>query len=530
VVRIIFLLSVCFTIALDLLFIPIFPNVIWFLVVIIPLTLIGLNDMLQTKQAIRRNFPIIGNFRYLMEKVRPEINQYFVESNESGKPFTRMERTAVYQRAKNVRDTIAFGTQKDVYEVGYEWVNHSLTPRDVDVENLRVMVGGKDCTQPYNASVFNIGAMSYGALSRNAIISLNEGAQIGDFAHNTGEGGISAHHLHGGDLIWQLGTGYFGCRTQNGEFDAKQFEERAKQDSVKMIELKLSQGAKPGKGGILPGVKVNAEVALARGIEQGKTVVSPAAHSTFDTPLELCHFIAKLRKLSGGKPIGIKICLGKPRELIAICKAMRETDITPDFIVVDGGEGGTGAAPLEFANNIGTPLTEALIFVHNALVGFSLRDRMRVIASGKVTTGFGMIHRMCTGADIVYSSRGMMMALGCIQALRCDSNTCPTGVATQDPGLTVGLVTAHKRERVANYHRNTLYNLGQMIGAMGLDHTQQLRPYHLMRRVDNTHIMTYGEVYNFLEDGELLNKPYPPRFHRAMLGSEAGSFKCMIDE
>ena len=484
--------------------------------------------MLQTKKAVRRNFPIIGNFRYLFEKIRPEINQYFVETNSSGTPFSRMERSVVYQRAKNVRDSIAFGTQKDLYEVGYEWVGHSLTPRDVDPATMRIDVGGSDCTQPYNASLFNIGAMSFGALSGAAVTALNEGAKIGNFAHNTGEGGISEYHRKGGDLIWQIGTGYFGCRTKDGSFDPKQFEDKAADPAVKMIELKLSQGAKPGKGGIVPGVKVSEEVAAARGVEVGKTIISPAAHSTFTSPIGLCEFIAQLRGLAKGKPIGIKMCIGKPREFVSICKAMQKTKVMPDYIAVDGGEGGTGAAPLEFANYIGNPLTESLIFVHNTLVGFNLRDKLRIIASGKVTTAFGMIHRLCTGADLIYSSRGMMMSLGCIQALRCDSNHCPVGITTQDPGLTIGLVVSQKRQRVANYHRNTIKSLSQMIGAMGLEHTNQLNAYHLMRRVDNTHIMNYEEIYKFLKPGELLSKPYPSSYERSMQASRADTFA--IDE
>ncbi len=525
--RIIFLVSILMVLILTVVLAPAMPSIIWLLIFLSPVIILGFCDMIQSKKAVRRNFPIIGNFRYWMEMIRPEINQYFVESNSSGVPFSRIERSVVYQRAKNVRDSIAFGTQRDLYEVGYEWVNHSLTPRDVKPENMRIDVGGPDCTQPYNASLFNIGAMSFGALSSNAVVALNEGAKIGHFAHNTGEGGISEYHMRGGDLIWQIGTGYFGCRTKDGRFDPKQFEDKASSSSVKMIEIKLSQGAKPGKGGILPGAKVNAEIARARGVEEGKDIISPSAHSTFDTPIGLCEYIADLRKLSKGKPIGLKMCIGKPREFISICKAMRKTQIMPDFIAVDGGEGGTGAAPLEFANNMGNPLTEGLIFVHNALVGFELRDKVRVIASGKITTGFGMVHRLSTGADLIYSARAMMMGLGCIQALKCDSNHCPVGITTQDPGLVVGLVVSQKRQRIANYHRNTILSVSQIIGAMGLDHTQQLRPYHLMRRVDNTLIMNYEEIYKYLTPGELLTEPYPKRFQRAMNASRADTFECI---
>lgn len=523
-VRRIFLLTVFFILAAHYLISFYFPSIWWGMVFWGPLIFVGIIDMFQTKKAVLRNFPIIGNLRYLFEAVRPEINQYFVESNSSGRPFSREERSLVYQRAKNARDTLPFGTQKDFYEIGYEWTNHSIKPIKVDSKSLRIMVGGSECKQPYSASVLNIGAMSYGALSKNAIQALNEGAKMGDFAHNTGEGGISPYHLRGGDLIWQIGTGYFGCRNDQGRFCESRYKDRSRIDYIKMIELKLSQGAKPGGGGIVPGIKVSKEIAEIRGVPQGKTIISPAAHLEFDTPVGLLEFIAKLRDLSGGKPIGFKLCVGRRREFFAICKAMVKTGIKPDFISVDGAEGGTGAAPLEFSNYLGCPLTEGLIFVHNALVGFGLRDEIKVFASGKVISGFGMVHRLAIGADAVYSARGMMMALGCIQAVKCNSNKCPVGVATQDPGLVVGLVVADKNKRVTNFHKNTVESLAHFLGAMGIGHPSQLQPWHIMRRVDKTSIKNYNEIYSFLKKGELLKEPYPPYYDRAIKLSSAETF------
>lgn len=523
--RRLFLIISTIIISCNVLISQVFPQIWWSMLVFGPVIGMGLYNFFQTKSAILRNYPVLGNFRYMFEAIRPEINQYFVESNSSGRPFTREERSVVYQRAKGVRDTIAFGSQKDFYEVGYEWVNHSIAPCKVDPDSLRVTVGGSACTQPYSASVLNISAMSYGALSKNAILALNEGAKLGGFAHNTGEGGISPYHLDkGGDLIWQIGTGYFGCRTADGLFCPRQFEERARLPNVKMIELKLSQGAKPGGGGIVPGVKVTPDIAAIRGVEPYKTVISPSAHSAFDSPRGLLEFVARLRGLSGGKPVGFKLCVGKRHEFLSICKAMAETGIIPDFISVDGSEGGTGAAPLEFANYIGYPLTEGLIFVQNALVGFGLRDKLKLIASGKVTTGFGMIHRFAIGADIISSARGMMMALGCIQALKCNSNKCPAGVATQDPGLVVGLVPEDKCRRVAQFHDNTVKSMAQILGAMGLQHPTHLKPWHIMRRLDYTQVQHYARIYQFLEEGSLLQEPYPECFADAMRAASAESF------
>ena len=390
-----------------------YPSLLWSMVVFGPLIALGIYDYFQKNRAVLRNFPIAGHFRYFFEAIRPEIAQYFIESDTEGKPFSRDQRSVVYQRAKGVRDTVPFGTLYDVYEVGYEWVNHSLSPLHLKPAEMRVTVGGADCTQPYSASRFNISAMSFGSLSKNAVLALNKGAKTGNFAHNTGEGGLSPYHLQGGgDLIWQIGTGYFGCRTSEGNFCPDTFAKKATLSNVKMIEIKLSQGAKPGHGGILPAAKLTREIAEIRDVPMGKDVLSPPAHTAFSTPVELIEFVAKLRELSGNKPVGFKLCVGKRREFLAICKAMVKTGISPDFIAVDGGEGGTGAAPLEFTNHMGAPLIEGLIFVHNALVGFCLRDKICIIASGKVITGFGMVKRLALGADICSSARGMMMALG----------------------------------------------------------------------------------------------------------------------
>ena len=501
-----------------------FPAIAWSLLAIIPLIALGIYDMLQTRHAVLRNFPVLGHFRYLLEAIRPEIYQYFIESDTEGKPFNRLQRSVVYQRAKKVRDTVPFGTQRDVYAVGYEWINHSIAPIHVEPEALRVTIGGADCRQPYSASLFNISAMSFGSLSKNAVEALNKGAQLGNFAHNTGEGGISSYHLQGGDLIWQIGTGYFGCRQADGTFDPDRYAGQTANPAVKMIELKLSQGAKPGHGGILPAAKLTEEIAAIRGVPMGRDVLSPPGHSSFSTPIGLLEFIAQLRELSGGKPVGFKLCLGKPREFIAICKAMIRTGIKPDFIAVDGGEGGTGAAPLEFSNHIGSPLIDGLMLVDNALRGFSLRDDITVFASGKITTGFQMLKRLALGADVCYSARGMMMALGCIQALKCNSNHCPVGVATQKSHLVGGLVPSDKSVRVANFHYEMVESLAEMMGAMAISSASALQPWHILRRTAPNQIQNYAEIYPRLEDGQLLNGGKAPYLWRAVEAASAESF------
>ncbi len=501
------------------------PGAVWALFFTVPLGALALCDYLQPWHSIRRNFPVLGNLRYLAETIRPGVQQYFIENDSQGRPFSKEERSLVYQRAKGVLDTKPFGTHLDFYAIGYEWVSHSMVPTHVEHESLRTTIGGPDCLQPYSASVLNISAMSYGSLSANAVRALNGGAKDGNFAHNTGEGGVSPYHLeNGGDLIWQIGTGYFGCRTADGAFDADKFTLMAKTPQIKMIELKLSQGAKPGHGGILPAKKVTKEISEIRGVPMGFDVISPPAHTAFSTPIEMMQFIKRLRSLSEGKPIGLKLCLGKRREFISLCKAMVATGVCPDYIAVDGAEGGTGAAPLEFTNYIGTPGVEGLIFVHNALIGYNLRDKVKVGATGRISSAFGMAKMLSLGADFCYSARAMMLALGCIQALVCNSNTCPTGIATQTRSLTGGLVVEDKRERVATFHRETVKSLAEMIGAMGLHSTESLRPWQIMRRVSVNEIRHYGELYDFLDDGELLRENLPPDYERAVRASRAEDF------
>lgn len=492
------------------------PGVLWSLVVIGPLIALGVRDSLQTRHTILRNFPLIGHFRYFLEMMRPEIQQYFIERDIDAYPISREFRNVAYQRAKQELETRPFGTQRDVYRVGYEWAGHSLKahePRDLDP---RIKVGGPDCRQPYDASILNISAMSFGALSGNAILALNGGARIGKFAHNTGEGGISRYHLEpGGDLIWQIGTGYFGCRAPDGTFDPEQFQTRACGETVKMIEIKLSQGAKPGHGGVLPAAKVSAEIARARAVPEGETVFSPPCHSAFSTPTGLLEFVARLRQLADGKPVGFKLCIGRIEEFFAICKAMVATGITPDFITVDGGEGGTGAAPLEFLNSVGAPGWDGWAFAHSALTGTGVRNKIKLIASGKILTGFHMIRAFALGADLCNSARGMMLALGCVQSLRCNTNHCPTGITTQNPALAYGLKVTDKRQRVANFHRGTVHGCMELLGAMGLDNVEAVEPRHVHRRTGNLQITNLGELYTFMDNGQLLNgADVPPRMKK----------------
>lgn len=500
---------------------------LWALLIILPIVLIGIYDIFQKKHSISRNFPVAGRLRFFMESIRPGIYQYFIESNTDGRPFSRINRSMIYQRAKAVDDTVPFGTQLNVYESGYSWLNHSLSaihPEDLD-QDPRVLIGGPDCLQPYSASIFNISAMSFGSLSENAILALNGGAKLGNFAHNTGEGGLSDYHRQpGGDIIWQIGTGYFGCRHTDGSFNDEAFRERAHFPQVKMIEIKLSQGAKPGHGGILPARKVTPEIARIRLVEEGKDVISPPAHKEFSTPLEMVDFIKKLRDLSGGKPIGIKLCVGNKSEFLAICKAMHETGIYADFVTVDGAEGGTGASPLEFTNSVGMPLREGLAFVYDALNGFGLKKHIRIISSGKVVSGFDLVKNFAMGADLCNSARGMMFALGCIQALECNTNTCPTGVATQDPGLTKGLVVSDKKVRVYNYHKTTVFSAIQLMGAAGLCHPEQIQRSFIYRRVGPNTIETFAETYPEIPEGSLLETPYPSQYERDMALSSSSTF------
>ncbi len=473
-----------------------------------PIIYMGVVDMIQVRQSIRRNFPVLGRLRYVFEDLRPKIQQYFVESDTDGSPINRNERSVIYQRAKKQIDTIPFGTQLDVYAEGYEWMTHSISPKDFHKmdHNPRVRFGGKECTQPYDMSVLNVSAMSFGSLSKNAVLALNGGAKMGGFAHNTGEGGLSPYHLEpGGDIIWQIGTGYFGARTEDGNFSGDAFQKNATKPNVKMIEIKLSQGAKPGHGGILPAAKNTPEIAAIRLVKPGTTVFSPPYHSAFSTPTELILFVKKLRELSGGKPVGFKLCVGRKSEFLSICKAMVKLKTYPDFITVDGGEGGTGAAPPEFTNFVGMPLLDALAFVDNSLRGFGIRNEMKIIASGKILTGFHIVRAMALGADTCNTARAMMMALGCIQALECNKNTCPTGVATQDPYFMKGLAVEDKTTRVANYHKNTVESFVELIGASGLDHPEKINRSHVYRRVFMNTVKTYEEIYPTIPDGCLLD-------------------------
>lgn len=489
------------------------PGFFWLGLLFGPLILLGLYDMVQGKHAIMRNFPILGRGRYVMEDLRPKIYQYFIESDTSGTPISRIYRSVVYQRAKKVLDTAPFGTQLDVYEEGYEWMHHSLAAldhHDLD-QDPRTRVGGPDCSQPYQASILNVSAMSFGSLSSNAISSLNGGAKIGGFAHNTGEGGISPYHLaFGGDLIYQLGTGYFGSRAADGSFHPERFKELAQLDTVKMIEVKLSQGAKPGHGGILPGKKNTPEIAKIRGVEVGTTVVSPPCHSAFSTPIGLLEFVHQLRTLSAGKPVGFKLCIGQKSEFLGICKAMVETQIYPDFIAIDGSEGGTGAAPLEFANSVGIPLKEGLAFAYDALQGFGIKQHISLFAAGKIITGFHLFKAFALGADACYSARAMMLALGCIQALECNLNKCPTGVATQKKELVQGLVVSDKKQRVANYHHETVLSFIELMAAAGIKDHHEINRSLVSRRISVNQSMRYDEWLPYLPTGSLLSEKDVP--------------------
>ena len=476
---------------------------------------LGLHDFVQTKHAILRNYPVIGHMRFLFEGIRPEIRQYLIESDEDEEPFSREERSLIYQRAKGDEDKRPFGTRARVYDSGYEWITHSVVPKQIADHDFRITVGGPDCSIPYEASIYNISAMSFGSLSANAILALNTGARKGGFAHDTGEGGISRYHREGGgDLIWEIGSGYFGCRTEDGRFDAEKFRDQAADPQVKMLELKLSQGAKPGHGGMLPAAKISPEIAEARGIPMGVDCISPAAHPEFSTPIELMEFIGRMRELSNGKPVGFKLCIGHRREFMCIVKAMLETEIVPDFIVVDGKEGGTGAAPLEVSNHMGMPLVEGLTFAHNALRGADLRDRLTIGASGKLVTAFDIAKALALGANWANSARGFMFSVGCIQAQACHTNECPVGVATQDPTRMRALVIPDKSERVYRFHQNTLKALADMTGAAALAHPGMLLPHHLLMREADRDMVTGEDVYPYMPRGFLLRDPEPDETDR----------------
>jgi glutamate synthase domain-containing protein 2 len=492
------------------------------------LSVLGIHDLVQTRHAVLRNYPISAHLRFLLEEMRPEMRQYFFEGEKDGMPFSRDKRAVVYQRAKRALDKRPFGTQYNVYEEGYEWVRHSMAPRPLATAPFRITIGGPDCTQPYDASVFNISAMSFGALSPNAIRALNKGAFMGRFAHDTGEGGYSPYHReNGGDIIWEIGSGYFGCRNPDGTFNPDTFAESARLPQVKMVELKMSQGAKPGHGGVLPAAKVNAEISQTRGVPLGVDCISPSAHSAFATPIEMMRFIGEMRRLSGGKPAGFKLCVGHPWEFLALCKAMLETGIYPDFIVVDGKEGGTGAAPLEFIDHLGMPLRDGLNFVHNALIGIGARDRIRIGASGKIVSGFDIARTMALGADWCNAARGFMFALGCIQSQSCHTDHCPTGVATQDRTRQRALVVADKAERVYHFHASTLHALAEFVAAAGLDHPNEFMLPHFSRRISAREVVTFADLYPTLRKGELLDGTHDPRFRDAWAMASASSFRAM---
>ena len=493
------------------------------------LTALGFHDLVQQNHAVLRNYPISAHLRFLLEQIRPEMRQYFFESEKDGMPFSRDTRAVIYQRAKMVLDKRPFGTQEDVYREGYEWMHHSMAARPRGDGTFRITIGGPDCTKPYSASVFNISAMSFGALSPNAVRALNAGARKGGFAQDTGEGGVSPYHReNGGDLIWEIGSGYFGCRNPDGSFNPQEFARVAADEQIKMVELKMSQGAKPGHGGVLPAAKVSEEISKIRGVPMGQDCISPASHRAFSTPLGMMAFIGEMRRLSGGKPAGFKLCVGHPWEFLAICKAMRESGIYPDFIVVDGKEGGTGAAPLEFMDHLGMPMREGVNFVHNALVGINARDRIRIGAAGKIATAFDLARAMSIGADWCNSARGFMFALGCIQSLSCHTDHCPTGVTSQDPARYRALVVPHKAERVYNYHRATLMELAELLAAAGLDHPQEIRPLHFSQRISTTDVASFTRLYPELRPGELLEGTNDRRFREAWAMARPDSFAPAI--
>lgn len=470
--------------------------VLWVYVVLVPMILVGLYDLYFSSNTILRNFPFFGHFRYLSLRISPEINQYFVENNTEGKPFNKIQRNMVNKRADQRLETHPFGTEEDVYRGDYEWVPHSIYPRQKKEAAPRVRIGGPACRQPYDAAILNISAMSYGSLSASAVRALNYGAKVGGFFHNTGEGGLSPHHqVAGADLVWEIGSGYFGCRDQDGNFNDQMFRETAAKPAVKMIEIKLSQGAKPGHGGVLPGPKVIPDIAKIRNVKPYTKVVSPAYHKTFSDAPGLLKFVQRLRELSEGKPVGFKLCIGDTGEFEDICRAMLETGIRPDFITVDGGEGGTGAAPPEFSDSVGMPLVEALVFVNNTLNGFDLKKDIRVIASGKIVSGFDMIKAFALGADLCNSARGMMLALGCIQALKCDTDECPTGITTHNPHLTRGLVVPDKARRVTNFQQETVNAALELLASMGLDEFRELQRHHIHKRINFETMKSFADIY-----------------------------------
>ncbi|MGE6452470.1 FMN-binding glutamate synthase family protein [Shewanella baltica] len=489
--------AIRFTTIVLVIFVAIIGIILWplagLIMLVASLVLLGLYDLFQAKHSILRNFPVIGHMRYLLEMIGPELHQYFVESDTDGKPINKNHRNYIYERAKEQNQTRPFGTQLDVYDDNYKWMQHSIYPAKKMDTPPRVIIGGKDCQQPYSASLFNISAMSFGALSKNAIQALNLGAKAGEFFHDTGEGGISEYHLQGGDLVWEIGTGYFGCRTENGCFDAEKFKQKANWAQVKMIEIKLSQGAKPGHGGVLPAAKNNQEIAEIRGVQPHTDVLSPPGHSAFSDAEGLLQFVEQLRVLSNGKPVGFKLAIGSKQEFIEICEKMLETGIKPDFITVDGAEGGTGAAPIDFSNYVGMPWEDALIFAVDTLNTYKLKKDIKVITATKIFTAFDLFKALCIGADVCNSARGMMLALGCVQSLKCNTNECPTGVATNNPTLVRGLVVAEKWKRVSNYHQHMLDDFLALLAASGCHSLDEMNRNLIYRKVDKQW-HSYAEV------------------------------------
>src|ERR1700759_2029666 len=522
------ILTICCVVTVLLIGIGIYDQKVFLIIPILifgGLSLLGFRDLLQQNHAVLRNYPISAHIRFLLEEIRPEMRQYFFESEKDGMPFSRDRGAVIYQRAKMVLDKRPFGTQEDVYREGYEWMHHSMAPKPHAEEKFRISMGGPDCARPYSASVFNISAMSFGALSPNAVRALNAGAKKGEFAHDTGEGGVSPYHREmGGDIIWEVGSGYFGCRNRDGTFNPDEFARIAGDDQIKMVELKISQGAKPGHGGVLPAAKVSEEISKIRGVPVGEDCISPAYHRAFSTPLQMMAFIGEMRRLSGGKPAGFKLCIGHPWEFLAICKAMLPTGIYPDFVVGYGNEGGTGAAPLEFMDHLGMPMREGVNFVHNALIGINARDRIKIGASGKVATAFDISRAMALGADWCNSARGFMFALGCIQSLSCHTDRCPTGVTTQDPSRNRALSVPLKTARVYTFHHATLHALAELIAAAGLDHPQEILPIHFSQRVSSTEVKSLAQLYPTLRPGELIDGTEDERFKDAWAMARAESF------
>ena len=499
----------------------------WTLYVSGPLLALTLWDFFQRRHCLRRNYPLVARFRWLMLDLRPFLRSYIIESDLEGTPFSHDARALVYARAKGTLDAHPFGTEFDVYASEYEWLGHSIAPETHGSTEWRVPVGGSQCSKPYDAALLNISAMSFGSLSAHAILALNKGAKLGGFYHDTGEGGLSLYHrAHGGDLVWEIGSGYFGCRDDEGKFDPARFADTAQLDQVRMVEIKLSQGAKPGHGGVLPGVKVTEEIAAARGVPAGEACISPAAHSSFSTPIELLEWAASLREMAGGKPVGIKLCVGQPHELFAIVKAMLETGIRLDFITVDGGEGGTGAAPQEFSDHIGMPLREGLIFVRNALVGCSLKPEIKIAAAGKIHSGAGMAFNIALGADWCNAARAFMFSVGCVQSMKCHTDKCPTGVATQDPGRQRGLVVDEKAKRAARFQRQTLASFRQIVAAMGLEDPWQMRPHDIRERLNPARSHAMDRIYSFLEEGALLADPDATAYARHWRSAQPESFRA----